>query len=369
MRLISNKESIARGEVSILAIIETLLAIALVFYLSAHFNMRHWLAVAMCVSPLLLLRTEKSTRMAIRAFDLHCGFLRDKFKSRQSKNNAESSDDSIVAVLRIFVFPAFWTSLILLTLLIRVVATLTAATREPMTAMRAISKNWARVNFSMDSFVPPELVPEHPSITFGFLVKAESISDRIRHFLFFGPAFLPALLYRWSLKATSIIYAPLVFVAHSTFGEGTDLRTKLELIKRGDLSRIRAAYGVVAIVAFLVKLMLIMKWSGFAAWWNGNPITEFVALYVAPAEIPKWQLAEIANSVLAVGAMLFARHALLRYDVGHPLPEKPVKHILGFVSGLRWLLALYAILCMGYITMREAQHWHWPALGEKWLPW
>ena len=221
----------------------------------------------------------------------------------------------------------------------------------------------------MDSFVPPELIPEHPSVTFGFLVQAEHISDRFSRFLYFGPLFLPALLYRWSLKATSIIYAPLVFVAHSTFNESADLRTKLELIKRGDLSRIRAAYGVVAIAAFLVKLVLMMKWSAFAAWWNGNPISEFVALYVAPTEIPKWQLAEIANSVLAVGAMLFARHALLRYDVGHPLPEKPVKRILGFVSGLRWLLAIYAILCVGYITMREAQHWHWPALGEKWLPW
>ena len=69
MRLVSNKESVARGEVSILAIVETLLAIALVFYLSAHFNTLRWLAVAMCVSPLLLLRTAESTRLGIEWFD------------------------------------------------------------------------------------------------------------------------------------------------------------------------------------------------------------------------------------------------------------------------------------------------------------
>src|SRR5687767_14545629 len=65
MRLISNKESVARGEVTVLAIVETLLAIALVFYLSKHFNTLRWLAVAMYVSPLLLLRTEESTRLGI----------------------------------------------------------------------------------------------------------------------------------------------------------------------------------------------------------------------------------------------------------------------------------------------------------------
>jgi hypothetical protein len=183
------------------------------------------------------------------------------------------------------------------------------------------------------------------------------------------PLFLPVFAYRLSLKATSIIYAPLVFVAHSTFSEGKDLRTKLELIKRGDLSRIRVWYGVIAIAAFLVKLVLMMNLPNFAEWWNGHPVSRFLAIYFAPAEIPKWQLAELANSVLAIGSMLFARHALLRYELQHPWPEVPVKRLLGFVSALRWLLALYAIVCLGYLTMRAAQHWHWPALGEKWIPW
>jgi hypothetical protein len=153
-------------------------------------------------------------------------------------------------------------------------------------------------------------------------------------------------------KSTSIIYAPLVFVAHSTFSEGADLRTKLELIKRGDLSRIRVWYGVIAIAAFLVKLVLMMNLPGFADWWNGHPVSRFLALYVAPAEIPKWQLAELANSCWR-SARCFSRGTrCLRYDLQHPWPEVPVKRLLGFVSGLRWVLALYAILCTGYITMR-----------------
>ena len=45
-----------------MAIIETSAAISVVFYLNAQWNTLHWLSVAMCISPLLLLRTEELTK-------------------------------------------------------------------------------------------------------------------------------------------------------------------------------------------------------------------------------------------------------------------------------------------------------------------
>jgi hypothetical protein len=350
MRLVSSKKSVARGEVSILAIVETLLAMALVFYLSAHFNTLRWLAIAMCLSPLLLLRTEESTRLAIKWFDNY----QQSFLYQFFLDDVPWQVDYIISIPFVFA--------------IRVGATFVALLSAPMAALNAIPKNWARITLATDTLRAPELIPGHPTFTLESITEEPTIINRAIIITLMFPFFIPALLYRWSLKATSIIYAPLVFVAYSTFSESKDLRTKLELIKRGDLSRIRALYGIVAIVAFIVKLVLMMKWNGFAEWWNGNPITEFLSLYIAPTEIPKWQIAELVNSVLAVGAMIFARHTLLCYELNHPLPEKPVKHILGFVSGVRWVLALYAIVCLGYITMREAHNWRWPALGTKWLP-
>jgi hypothetical protein len=357
MRWVSSKESVAKGEVSVLAIVETLCAIALVFYLSSHFNTLRWLAIAMCVSPLLLLRTTQSSRMGIKWFNNWIKRLRwhvEKYGLLDGRLN----DFKAVAVFILgSAIGIFW---------VRILATAYTAIGKPISALKAIPKNWGRVTFSLDFRNPPELIPGHPSANFASVIEGFRQDDTTRFIsILVVPLFLPALLYRWSLKATSIIYAPLVFVARSTFSEGNDLRTKLELIKRGDLSRIRVLYGIAAIAAFLV----MAKWSGFAAWWNGNPITEFLALYVAPSEIPKWQLAELANSALAIGSMFFARHALLRSDLGHPFPETPVNRILGFVSGLRWVLALYAIVCTGYITMRAARDWNLPALGQKWWPW
>jgi len=361
MRWVSSKESVAKGEVSVLAIVETLLAIALVFYLSSHFNTLRWLAIAMCVSPLLLLRTEESTRLGIKWWDWW-----------DANVVAPCMLISGLGVKKVVGFCIGSVAFELSPPIIRAFATVAGLVAGPGDSLKAIPRNWVRVTLATDSWEAPEVIPDHEKWSFKWWMRRPGVGTLRRVDAFILPFcifFFPALLYRWSLKATSIIYAPLVFVAHSTFSEGTDLRTKLELIKRGDLSRIRVLYGVAAIATFLVKLVLMAKWNGFAAWWNGNPITEFLALYVAPAEIPKWQVAELANSALAIGAMLFARHALLRYELGHPFPDTPVKRLLGFVSGLRWVLALYAIVCTGYITMREARHWHLPALGEKWIPW
>jgi hypothetical protein len=332
MRLISNEESVARGEVSILAIIETVLAIALVFYLSAHFNTLRWLAVAMCVSPLLLVRTQESTRLAVKWFD---AWSLTMF--------------ALVRRSRVFGGPlvilVFLACAAASALAARVCATLVGAARSPIAAVSAVPRNWFRVSATMDFRVTPDFVPEHPHNAFSTVIsELRTARSYERAWAFMAlPFFLPSILYRLALKATSIIYAPLVFVARSTFSEGADLRTKLELIKRGDLSRIRVLYGAIAIAAFVGKLVLMMNLPGFANWWSAHPISQFAALYVAPSEIPMWQLAELVNSLLAIAAMLFARYALLRYDLQHPLPEAPVKRLLGFVSGLRWVLALYAI--------------------------
>lgn len=358
MRLVSSPESVKRSEVSMLAILETLAAIALVFFLSARFNTLRWLASAMCVAPLLLLRTEQSTKFGIEWIDRWLDWLGD------------STIEKIKGPATFYWLPVYFLGLVWGGIAVRVGATLWGVLTEPISALRAIPKNWSRVILAMDSRFAPEFIPEHPRITlpreFPEFTWPEFLGGMIPLVVIL---FLPALFYRWSLKATSIIYAPLVFIVHTTFRRTSDLRTKLELIKRSDLTRILVIYAICYIAAFSLKLVFMMNLPGFADWWNESPVRQFAALYVAPAQIPKWQLASLANCGFALGTWFLARYALLRIDVGKPWPESTVQGALGFTTGLRTLLALYAIVCTGYITLRAARGWHWPALGAKWLPW
>jgi len=425
MRLTSNKESVARGEVSILAVGETLFAITIVFYLSSHFNTLGWLSVAMCFAPVLLLRTDTSTALGVKWFDIYESWNTRYIDKRLLDSSERLSEIPFGTPISLFTFVCMLIPLVIIRwmlagIVIRFSATLWSVLSEPIQAFQAIPKNWARITLATDFFHGPEYIPGHPRLgsglaffnrfkaSAGFVViyilspfaiiallfrnklllsliehiNAESgsslfdsndiISQRIlRTFepIIVIAMFLPSLAYRWSLKATSIVYAPLVFVAHSTFHKAINLNAKLDYIRRGDLPRIRVAYGILLVCLFLLKLLLASMWDGFVDWWRGNAISEFVALYVVPNEIPKWQLAEVFNSILAIITMFFARYALLRIDLGQPWPEQPVRRFLGFCAGLRWVLAVYSIVCVGYITIREAQHWHWPTIGTKWVPW
>src|ERR1039458_9239122 len=174
MRLTSNKESVAKGEVSVLAIVETLLAIALVFYLSAHFNTLRWLSVAMCVSPLLLLRTEESTRRGIDWFDSGLDYANradDAFAARckaliGSPFRAEKCLVAcVVFLVRNLEVVLFAVTVLLMPFLVRLGATTASVCLEPRTAFQAIPKNWSRVTLAMDSICPPEVIPDHPAYT------------------------------------------------------------------------------------------------------------------------------------------------------------------------------------------------------------
>ncbi len=65
-RLYSSKESTAAGEPSVLAIVEILLSSTVLIWLSIHHDTTRWLAIAICLAPLTLLRTEDSVQRWLR---------------------------------------------------------------------------------------------------------------------------------------------------------------------------------------------------------------------------------------------------------------------------------------------------------------
>ena len=167
MRWVSSKESVAKGEVSVLAIVETLCAIALVFYLSSHFNTLRWLAIAMCVSPLLLLRTEESVRLGIEWFDhawaAFSGLYAktDDYLAADWRNSPRKN--SIVwvpwVVVLVLVRGTFGTLFLFVPPVVRVTATIISTSKHPIAALNAFTKNWSRVTLSLDSRFAPELIP------------------------------------------------------------------------------------------------------------------------------------------------------------------------------------------------------------------
>lgn len=100
IRWVSNEESIRKGEPTVLAIVETILASGVSLWIAWHFNTMTHIAVAGVVAPLFLLRTDLSTRYAVHVYNNIIEIL-DKMKVNWSH------DGNLEVVQVAFIFAPF----------------------------------------------------------------------------------------------------------------------------------------------------------------------------------------------------------------------------------------------------------------------
>ena len=362
MRLVSNPTSVDSREISVLAVCETILAVLASILIAVHLDTTIWIAVSASVAPFLLLRTKKSTELGLRLFE--------RFTAWSDKRPAGIN----------LVLPGIGA------VCIRVFATVRCAIWHPIETLRAIPENWARIALCVDTFHPPEIVPAYHlqgsdtelkvtglpvdawqqvrSASFG-LKPAVAILGALFCIILFGPP----LLYRWSLKATSLVYSPLLWVLFVASRKIPDVQIALDRIRRSDLSRIITAYSVIILAALASKLAMMVIWDGFADWWAQTPLGNILAIYVAPAEVPLWQVAAAINAIVAISLFVFAGAALMRFGAPDEWPHKRIEVVVRSLVVVRSSLTLYTIACTLYITLEAAKEWDLPALGMKLFPW
>ncbi|MBF0368608.1 MAG: hypothetical protein HQL52_04045 [Magnetococcales bacterium] len=68
IRWISTDESIAKGEPTVLAIVETLLAICAYWWIAWYYDTHYHLLISITIAPLLLLRSKESTEKGVAWF-------------------------------------------------------------------------------------------------------------------------------------------------------------------------------------------------------------------------------------------------------------------------------------------------------------
>ena len=267
---------------------------------------------------------------------------------------------------------------------IRSSAVLMAVYKHPATSLSSIPKNWIRSVLCTDVHCLPEIIPKYNLQGSDSLCRIpilgaamwESLRHGPRGIMFFVNAMLyfitiivASFLYRWTMKSTAIVYTPLLWLVWSTFRKMPDIAAGLRRLRGGDLTKVVVFYSFIVIGGFVVKFILMVKWDNFAAWWNSTPLTDFLSIYVAPAEIPLWQLAAFINAFWAIGIFIFAGEALWGMDSGTPWSPKRVEFVLRVSSFGRCVLTLYTITCTVYLTVQEASSWNFPTLGTKLFPW
>jgi hypothetical protein len=250
VRFSSSLRSVKRGEPTWLACIETLLAIAAYWGIAIYWDTHLHLLLSICTAPLLLLRSPESTEAGARWFY--------DYWNNETEINLKETPLRFWAIILIaciisgaasylfaeyfltghigwplfgrafllgilafsiavavagagavagafFVAPfafGYW----LRSLVTRILATL----RYLGPGFKSLPDNWRHAILVIDFYHPPELVPGLNELRCGLSfhniiskMRSGDTLDRIFYLTSLLIFFLPALLYRWSLKSTA----------------------------------------------------------------------------------------------------------------------------------------------------------------------
>ncbi len=372
MRWRSTIESVEEGEVSALAILETVLAMAL------SLGIVHWtgswahVLVSACVAPLLLLRTEQSTGLGLELFGKAKTQLIDRFNKYAPKNHLVYIPFAIITILPSYALVSF---------LCRITATLVTVFRAPLLSVHAIPVNWRRLSLMIDTGCPPEIMPgiegsDRPDVVESLRFSAfrsvfsvddlESVLEKVaRGLLGFAIGvilFLPSFFYRFSLKSTSLVYLPLIWlVSGPKLSEGSQ-KDYVEDLVESAFERIARYWAVVVLGVFtLLPLTYIALQAAPPVWGRSG----FIKDYFVPIEIiNSWHVTRSLSAAIAIGVFCWAYEIVRkRIKKGHA-PASWQVNLIWCLKMLQKACALWTIGCGIYllavtVKAEDLPQWRW----------
>jgi hypothetical protein len=312
----SSEASIAAGQISLLALVETGLVLALYLWLAFHIDRPWWLLLSAVAAPILLLRSEASKAQGLELLYEYSG--RDELTRQElillfllvttitwvvtyglahtwlpghtgwaliwraaslvavavafagafavavaaaaAGENLNSAGGKIATVVAaLFPVAGAVLGVWIRSLCIRVYASLC----HPIAGLRRLPHNWRETLAVVDFTHPPELLPGASQVhevytVAGWMarVRSKDATDQVLASLIIPCWYLPALLWRWSLKATLWLWWPLALL----------LRQPLDGVP-ADQARDQAAVRVYGLGRWLLGLaLLVLLWISLSYW-------------------------------------------------------------------------------------------------------
>jgi len=284
---------------------------------------------------------------------------------------------------------------------LRPVSIALVAIRRPLYSIRAIPQNWTRVVLATDIHHPPELFPEsettpaHLMGGFKFL-RISEVPQGVREMIDGGPQerfvlapifiihagiiCLFGLAYRYSLKATAIVYLPIIWVLHDSLVETTTLKQKLEDIRESQFERLKRWYSAFVIVFLLfvpaVLYFLLHGWWEQLGSWAQHAHPAIVVLlsaflFASPSglHIEGWHVARGFNAMLTLVLFVAADSKLRKIQRGILDMTDTTVAWLNLWLLIRGLLTIYVIGCTLYIVIAAVSWKDLFPIHIRWFPW
>jgi hypothetical protein len=432
MRVYSTPESVEAGEFTLLAIAETIAVTSIVVYLAVWRGSLFFIALTATVAPFLLLKTNDSQARGLRwmksVLSLTDRFYFSKFvepivnfldrkvntdKSIKHFLNAPFIRTLISSSLIMFIWLMFLIIALATSILIRFSATLTSLCLDTTNSMLAIPQNWQRICLSMDLAHPPELLPGIDEIDVQAIRESElgefmeiikfkqfvnhyfytafDADDRLTYVIlllrysFTLIIYVPSIVYRWSLKSTSLVYLPLMWAVRSNLTSANSAADKTGDILQDGIERLSRWYAWFVIV-FLTALPMAFLFYAYSARMRFSDRIDFfisstispvlsyqilkIFLFVTPdrIEIGSWHLTRFAGAVITVWLYNYTQKSKRKIDKGI-WSESDVERRIGVAAFSRSCLAIWTTVCSVAIVLTSVRWYMLPEVVIRWFPW
>src|SRR5271155_2187582 len=242
MRWISDRQSAENSEVSVISIIETIIAGVIAYFFYRWTDKLWHIGLAACLSPFLLLRTSRSIELSLHAAEKIYGIIENRREISWVKARARLG--LISQGNPLYATPPSPSVILVTPLIIGIIklySTVVCLITHPIECVGEIPRNWQRVVLCTDIGTIPELIPtiEQTTIkTLSFLkvsvmtsslscfpndlkgeFKMRRITGIFRELSFLClliildgiPLAVPGLAYRYAVKSTALIWSPLLW--------------------------------------------------------------------------------------------------------------------------------------------------------------
>lgn len=379
MRLYSTPESAERGEITVLGIGETLVAMGVSLWLAAYLGSVRHIAIGGAAVLFMLFRTPRSVELGLR-------YISDKGMARQVMlvphkivNRQTQLTEPVRKLARIVAWGATLVLIAPVIFVTRVGVTIAGAISSPGVALASVPANWNRIVLCTDACHPPEPIPGVETTESGyeeFRLKewVPNATQSVAFFATFIVLFVPPYVFRLLLKATCFVHLPLLLVVRSRFGESLSVEERLTDIRFGEDERFRRSYGIVVILlmfAATASTVLADAYPALLAGLHPNVAQAFREVYI-PVEgreitLKGWHAARVANVVIACWLYFYADRAVRRLKSGNWRGQS-VTRTLDVARVIQTVLAAYTIYCSLAIFIYYGLQFELPAFGLELFP-
>lgn len=401
--LYSTPESFKNNSISILALFETVSAMIVYFIIAVNYGALH-LTIAVIIAPLLLLRTKESMEYALqhsKSFHNNSIPAPENMPSPQKQTLLciaiiffmmafmfiffaditspflmyfyEASIAMFVIWLLAGVYAVFW--YMFLPFIMRILATMYGAYHYPNKSISNIPNNWWAQIAYLDSMHPPEVLPgsiiyekSNNRVSalqpYGFVCASAQLANseknilkKIKSILYiqitsigYLTTAISAYFFRWSIKGTSVLLLPLVWLIFDA--KTTEPKFYIQSTLMKSLFKGAVIICVGAIGALCLKLFGDDSWfsDSIKLYLDKNDPYDVISHFIFINNFFSWQIFIVITSVITVFSFLFAERLSIRgYSEVELNIFRGLLTALGFTAVCAIFSIVYAFINLSFV--------------------